>query len=89
MVVATDSVLFLARIECEGCEVDVAGADQRQSGSRLLIALELSMHDIELEKLRAVEDVLKILSAKWNGYLMVPALPVRVAALIHDVCLEV
>ena len=89
MVVAADRVLFLARIKSEGCEVDIAGADESESGLVLLESLELGVHDIELEQLRAIQDVVEVLFAQGNGHLVVPALPARVAAGVHDVGLEV
>ena len=55
----------------------------------LLVALELRMHDIELEKFSAVQDVVHIFFAQWDDKFVVAALPVRVAAGINDVRLEV
>mgnify|MGYP001063738342 FL=1 len=89
MVVTADTVLFLAGIERQWGEIDVAGADKGHCGQVLLEAFELGMHDVKFEQLGALQDMVEVLLRKWYDDLVVPALPGGVAAGIHDVRLEV
>ena len=47
------------------------------------------MHDVELEQLSAVNDMVQVGLCERDYHLMVAGLPVRVAAAVDDVCLEV
>ena len=64
-------------------------SNQCQCWLFLLIALELGMHHIKFEKFSAVQDVVHIFFAQWDDKFVVAALPVRVAAGIDDIRLEV
>jgi hypothetical protein len=55
--VATDGVILGACIQSQGREVDEGRANERQSRLLLLVALELGVHDVELEQACAVHDV--------------------------------
>ena len=89
MIVATDCVFFLTSIERQSREINIASADDSQSRLCLLIALELSMHDVELQKLGAIDDTVEIVFAERDGHLVVTALPAGVAARVDDIGLEV
>ena len=55
----------------------------------MLVAFELCVHDVELEKPRAVQDMVQVFTAQWHNDLMVAALPIRVATGVDNVSLEV
>ena len=47
------------------------------------------MHNIELKKLGSIKDMIQIVFVQRNDHFMIAALPIRVAAGIDDVGLEV
>lgn len=89
VVISTDVVLFLTSVESEWSEVDIGSADESESGQVLLESLELSVHHVKLEQLSAFEDVVEVFLREGHNDLMVPALPVGIAACVDDVGFEV
>ena len=54
-----------------------------------MLTLILCMQDIELKEFRAICKLFNIALRERDNHLMIPTLPTWVAALIHDIGLEV
>ena len=89
MEISADIVLLLTRVQCEGSKVDVCSTDESLSWQILLEAFKLGVHNIKLEKLGALEDVVEVFLSEWDNHLVISTRPVWIAAGIDDVGLEV